>query len=99
METTDASWNSTCAPNVDSTATLPNCGKPPKLVWYQVSAERCLWQRYELWYGKNPQGDIAFDEQLKRAIRSQDTKSVNDEDKDKVQRLNASGLETANPCQ
>jgi len=38
---------------------------------YQISIERCLWQRLELWYGNNPQDDIAFEEQLKRAIRSQ----------------------------
>jgi hypothetical protein len=66
---------------------------------YQVDAERCLWQRFELWYGKNPQDDVAFDEQLKRAIRSQVPNPVHDEGMEKVQRLNASGLETVNPCQ
>lgn len=66
---------------------------------YQTSVERCLWQRLELWNGKNPQGDVAFEEQLKWAIRSQVPKSVNDKDMEKVQRLNVSGLETSNQCQ
>lgn len=65
---------------------------------YQVDAERCLWQRFELWYGNNPQDEVAFEEQLKRAIRSQVPNPVNDEGTEKVQRLNASGPETANPC-
>ena len=72
--------------------------EPPKICWYQVNIERCLWQRLELWYGNNPQNTIAFEEQLKWAIRSQVPKSVIDEDKEKVQRLNVSGLETVNPC-
>jgi hypothetical protein len=63
---------------------------------YQVDAERCLWQRFELWYGKNPQDDVAFNEQLKWAIRSQVPNPVNDKGMEKVQRLNASGLELAN---
>jgi len=66
--------------------------------WYQVSAERCLWQRLELWYGNNPQDNVAYAEQLKRAIRSQVPTSAIDKDMEKVQRLNASGLETANHC-
>jgi hypothetical protein len=57
-----------------------------------------LWQRLELWNGKNPQDEVAFEQQLKWAIRSQVPKSVNDEDMEKVQRLNASGLETSNQC-
>jgi len=63
---------------------------------YQVDAERCLWQRFELWYGNNPQDDVAFNEQLKRAIRSHVPTPVTDEGMEKVQRLNASGLELAN---
>ena len=66
---------------------------------YQVRAERCVWQRLELWYGNNPQDNVAFAEQLKRAIRSQVPTSAIDKDKEKVQRLNASGLETINHCQ
>lgn len=66
---------------------------------YQVDAERCLWQRFELWYGNNPQDNVAFEEQLKRAIRSQVPIPVIDEGTEKVQRLNASGLELANPQQ
>jgi hypothetical protein len=58
-----------------------------------------LWQRIELWYGNNSQDDIAFEMQLKRAIRIQDPKFVNDENMDKVQRLNGYGLEAVNPCQ
>lgn len=45
---------------------------------YQISIERCLWQRLELWYGKNPQDDTAFSEQLKRAIRNHASTSVTD---------------------
>ena len=70
---------------------------------YQVDAEKCLWQRLELWYGNNPQDEIAFEEQLKRAIRSQVPTSAeaaaSDQDMGKVQRLNASGPETVDHCQ
>jgi len=63
---------------------------------YQTSIEKCLWQRLELWYGNNPKDTDMFQTYLKWAIRSQDPKSVSNEDKDKVQRLNVSGLETPN---
>ena len=66
---------------------------------YQVSPERCLWQRIELWYGKNPHDkDTEFEKYLTWAIRSQAPKSDKDEDMEKVQRLNGNGFETANPC-
>lgn len=39
---------------------------------YQVSVERCLWQRMELWYGKNLQDEtVSFEDKLKWAIRNQ----------------------------
>lgn len=66
---------------------------------YQVDAERCLWQRFELWYGNNPRDDASFEQKLKWATSSQGPNPVNDEGMEKVQRLNASGLETVNPCQ
>lgn len=65
---------------------------------YQVDAERCLWQRFELWYGNNPRDDASFEQKLKWATSSQCPNPVNDEGTEKVQRLNASGLETVNPC-
>lgn len=63
---------------------------------YQVDAERCLWQRFELWYGNNPRDDASFEQKLKWATSSQGPTPVTDEGTDKVQRLNASGLELAN---
>jgi hypothetical protein len=66
---------------------------------YQVDAERCLWQRFELWYGNNPRDDASFVQKLKWATSSQGPNPVTDEGTDKVQRLNASGLELANPQQ
>lgn len=66
---------------------------------YQVDAERCLWQRFELWYGNNPRDDASFEQKLKWATSSQGPNPVTDEGTDKVQRLNASGLELANPQQ
>lgn len=52
---------------------------------YQTSAERCLWQRLELWYGNNPRhedDDSTFEDHLKWAIRSQASSSVTDEDEE-----------------
>jgi hypothetical protein len=67
---------------------------------YQVSVERCLWQRIELWYGKNPHDkDTDFEKYLTWAIRSQAPTSVNDKDMGKVQRLNDNGLEMSNQHQ
>jgi hypothetical protein len=65
---------------------------------YQVDAERCLWQRFELWYGNNPRDEASFDQRLKWAIRSQVPTSADDQDKEKVQRLNASGPDAADHC-
>ena len=70
--------------------------EPPKARGYQVDAERCLWQRFELWYGNNPRDDASFEQKLKWATSSQGPNPVNDEGTEKVQRLNASGLESAN---
>lgn len=59
---------------------------------YQAMFEKTWWQRLELWYGKNPQGEDNFKNYLKWAIRSQDPKSFTIVDSmDKVQRLNGSG--------
>lgn len=69
---------------------------------YQVDAERCLWQRFELWYGDNPRDGVAFEEQLKWATSSHDptpaSASAEDQGTDKVQRLNASGPDAADHC-
>ena len=73
--------------------------EPPKARGYQVDAERCLWQRFELWYGNNPRDDASFEQKLKWATSSQGPTPVTDEGKDKVQRLNASGLESVHPRQ
>jgi hypothetical protein len=67
---------------------------------YQVSTERCLWRRLEeLRDGKNPKDTVCMMDTLKWAIRSQAPTSVNDKDKETVQRLNGNGLETTNHCQ
>jgi hypothetical protein len=69
-------------------------------MWYQVNIERCLWQRIELWYGKNPHDkDTDFEQHLKWAIRTQAPKSANDEDMGKDQRLNGNGSEMFNQHQ
>lgn len=94
--------------------------EPPKARGYQVDAERCLWQRFELWYGKqapkrarfnnghavaigdNPRDGVAFEEQLKWATSSKGptpaSASAEDQGKDNVQRLNASGPDAADHC-
>ncbi len=69
---------------------------------YQVDAERCLWQRFELWNGNNPRDEASYEQKLKWAIRSQvptsASASAEDQDMDKVQRLNASGPDAADHC-
>ena len=63
---------------------------------YQIDTERCLWQRIELWYGKNLQDDESpFEEILKRAIRNQAPKSDIDKDMEKAQRLDDNGLDVS----
>lgn len=62
---------------------------------YQANYENSWWRRVELRYGNNPknEGDEKLESLLKWAIRSQASKSANDKDMMKVQRLNASGSE------
>ena len=92
---TDISYNSSKPLEVCSDT--PKLREPPKACRYQTDAERCLWQRLELWYGKNSQDRASsFEDMLKWAIRSQAPTSANDKDMEKVQRLNESGSESAN---
>jgi hypothetical protein len=63
---------------------------------YQIDTERCLWQRIELWYGKNLQDEeVSFEEILKWAIRNQAPKSDTDKDMEKAQRLDDNGLDVS----
>jgi len=65
---------------------------------YQVDAERCLWQRFELWYGNNPRDDASFEQKLKWATSSKGPTPATDQGTDNVQRLNASGLDAVDHC-
>lgn len=44
-----------------------------QLYGYQTNIDTCWWQRYELWYGKNPKVDGSFEDFLKWIIRNENT--------------------------
>jgi hypothetical protein len=63
---------------------------------YQTILEIGWWRRIELRYGNNLQDVEDIDILLKWAIRSLNSNSDNDEDKNEVQRLQNNGSELIN---